>query len=878
LEGNGVKPAAPGKPAWKLSASSITVSWEEVALAESYHLYYGTSPALPKKAAYSGGETTLDISDFANGTAYYAWVYAENERGPSPFSEAGIITPVLPAPEPVVQGGDRSITVSWEPVSLAASYNLYYAESDTPPETPFQSGITETASVTITGLVNETAYYVWTEAVNAGGSTMSNAVYVVTSPLPEPGEPVLQGGNGRITVSWEPVLLADSYNLYYSTDPNNKGSPWQSGIAGTTVTITGLANDTVYYVWVEAVNTGGSRMSNAVYVVTSPLPEPGEPALQGGKGSITVSWELVPLADSYNLYYSTDPNDKGSLYRSGLTGITPITITGLANDTSYYVWVEAVNAGGTKASAAKSVATLALPAPVPVLTPEKTGITVSWKKIELADSYNVYYSTDPNAKENPWQSGVTETTPVTITGLANGTIYYVWVEAVNAGGTRMSVAKSVATLALPAPVPAVTPGKSSITVSWEKIELADSYNLYYSTDPGVKGNPWQSGITETAPITITGLVNDTAYYVWVEAVNVGGTRMSAVVPVWPGDPVLPGHDYMVSSESAFTQAVNAIKASSTAGNYRIILTSNVSADNVALSASTGAAKVITILGDTAPRTITNTGSAVLFTVATGTTLVLGNNIKLDGNEKSYSLVRINGGTLVMRAKSAISGAKANAVYISQGAFVMEGGEISGNTGSFGGGVNVSSGTFTMSGGTINGNTGSSGGGVYVSSGASFTMSGGEISGNTASSKGGGVYVSSGTFIMEGGTISGNIATKYDGGGVLNSGGTFTMSGGTISGNTATSDGGGVLNSGGTFTMSGGTISGNTATKYDGGGVYISHGRFTKSGGGIIDGTNSATSGKVVYVYSSPPKQRNAAAGPGVDMDSNINGSAGGWEL
>jgi hypothetical protein len=100
-----------------------------------------------------------------------------------------------------------------------------------------------------------------------------------------------------------------------------------------------------------------------------------------------------------------------------------------------------------------------------------------------------------------------------------------------------------------------------------------------------------------------------------------------------------------------------------------------------------------------------------------------------------------------------------------------------------------------------------------------------------------------------------------------------MSGGTISGNTAI-HGGGVEIWGGTFTMSGGTISGNTANS--GGGVYISSGTFTKSGGGTISNTNTAKNGKVAYAVD-PKKQRNSTAGPGVYMNSNVNGSAGGWE-
>ena len=109
-----------------------------------------------------------------------------------------------------------------------------------------------------------------------------------------------------------------------------------------------------------------------------------------------------------------------------------------------------------------------------------------------------------------------------------------------------------------------------------------------------------------------------------------------------------------------------------------------------------------------------------------------------------------------------------------------------------------------------------------------------------------------------------------------------MTAGTISGNTA-SDGGGVMVSG-TFTMNGGTISSNTANIYSGGGVYVgSSGTFTKSSG-IIYGSNASAAlkntasrdGHAVYVYSSS-KKRDTTAGEGVSLDSEVSGSAGGWE-
>jgi hypothetical protein len=341
---------------------------------------------------------------------------------------------------------------------------------------------------------------------------------------------------------------------------------------------------------------------------------------------------------------------------------------------------------------------------------------------------------------------------------------------------------------------------------------------------------------------------------------------------------------VVGTQSAFAQAVAAINSDKAGGTYTITLNGNFVSNPVGFTGDVR--KTITLKGDGTTRAIANNADKALFALSAGITLILENGVTLNGNGKEAPLVDVQGGTLRMNSGSTVRSAQSCGVFVpGGGTFTMTGGEISGNTGRssgssrYGGGVYVNNGTFTMSGGTISNNTASSvGGGVFVNSSGTFTMSGGTISNNTASDNSGGVYMNNGTFTMSGGTISGNSATRYDGGGVRVNSGMFTMSGGTISGNSAANSGGGVfVDGGGTFTMSGGTINGNSAANYGGGGVYVSSGTFTKSGGGTIDATNSAPKGKVAYVYSSPAKVRNSAAGPSVYMDNRVSGSVGGWE-
>jgi len=103
---------------------------------------------------------------------------------------------------------------------------------------------------------------------------------------------------------------------------------------------------------------------------------------------------------------------------------------------------------------------------------------------------------------------------------------------------------------------------------------------------------------------------------------------------------------------------------------------------------------ITLKGVGANRTVSLSSNGSMFTVDSGVTLVLGENITLKGrNNNNTSLVHVNqSGTLRMNAGSIITGNIAagqsgGGLSVNEGGtFTMTGGEISGNTAGWGGGV------------------------------------------------------------------------------------------------------------------------------------------------------------------------------------------------
>jgi hypothetical protein len=105
-------------------------------------------------------------------------------------------------------------------------------------------------------------------------------------------------------------------------------------------------------VWVKAKNgvgTGGfspSASGTPQAAATAPA-APAAPVVTAGSQQLVVSWVAVGGATAYELWYGTADNT-GNAQKSGgdVTGTTK-TITGLANGTTYYVWVKAKNNAGT---------------------------------------------------------------------------------------------------------------------------------------------------------------------------------------------------------------------------------------------------------------------------------------------------------------------------------------------------------------------------------------------------------------------------------------------------------------------------------------------------------------------------------------------------
>ncbi len=291
---------------------------------------------------------------------------------------------------------------------------------------------------------------------------------------------------------------------------------------------------------------------------------------------MSLSWK-APASDGgaqitgYDVYEGTASTITGKPVASA-TG-TSATVKNLANGTTYYFKVTAVNKAGQGAGSGVASATPAAPVTNPsapaglTATPGHGRVTLSWTA-PASDGgagiagYEVYQGTSPGGEsKSPVNGALVTATGYTVTGLTNGTTYYFTVAAVNqakrqgnksgeasaapalgsasalasasasvsasqtAGGPASGTPGGAGTPGAPGGLTA-TPGNGQVSLSWTAPAGTASaparYDVYEGTSPGFPlGTPVRS--TTGTSTTVTGLKNGTRYYFVVTALDVKGT-------------------------------------------------------------------------------------------------------------------------------------------------------------------------------------------------------------------------------------------------------------------------------------------------------------------------------------------------------------------
>ena len=446
---------------------SPTLSWSALAGAYSYGLQVSTSSTSFSTTVFSqtGLTGTSQQVGPLNYTNYYWEVNATNGNGTGPWSAPWAFTvtlapPALSAPANMADGQSVSLSLSWNSVVNASTYDVQVATSNTFASTVSDQPGLNALSAAPAGLAAGTLYYWRVSAVN-GNVTAWSSVWTFTtiSPwgAPTPLLPAAGAPNQSIspTLTWTAVNGAASYAVQVATITDFTTTVFsQSGLTSGLQQLSGLSNYTSYYWQVNADSSSGaitawSPLDSFVTTIATPtLSVPSNGAINQPL-TLSLSWNTVPgAATAYAVQVSTASGFGSTVFsQTGLSGLSQ-TVTVTSNLRTYYWEVSATDGvnGSTPWAASWSFTTVPQAPGVPVLaSPSNNAInqsaspTLSWNSSGggAPSSYVLMISTASN-----FSTTVTSVSGITATSQAIGPLpappnygYYWEVQSTNAGGT-----------------------------------------------------------------------------------------------------------------------------------------------------------------------------------------------------------------------------------------------------------------------------------------------------------------------------------------------------------------------------------------------------------------------------------------------------------
>ena len=440
----------------------------------------------------------------------------------SATDSAGLSPPVLVA----TAGSDR-ITITWQHMEAAASYEIWARQESDEPWTQLDNGALthDSTSFVHTGLSSGDTYYYTGRAVPSAGAKSGWAAEVQATVTNIPALTAAASA-GRIELSWTSVTDADSYQLVVWTDGLTNWQRIGDPITGTITSYThsGLTELNTYHYRIRAV-IGDTTAGWSDSVSEIPV-RPAAPTLTAtaAVGQIGLTWTAVTGVDSYRLITWT--NGQTAWERIGdpiSSSTTSYTHSGLVAGKSYYYRISAVK-NGIEGAWSDSVngSPGAPPAPTLTATAAVGQVDLTWTAVTGAGSYHlIVWTEDQNAWVRIGDTISGSATSYTHSGLSAGQTYYHRIGAV-VNGTEGVWSNSVSSVPGASFMPgiAATASAGQVQLNWSQVTSADSYQIVMWTTGQTDWTRLGGSLSSsTTSYTHTGLTAGQTYYYRIRAVS-----------------------------------------------------------------------------------------------------------------------------------------------------------------------------------------------------------------------------------------------------------------------------------------------------------------------------------------------------------------------
>ncbi|OMF09169.1 S-layer homology domain-containing protein, partial [Paenibacillus sp. FSL H7-0331] len=367
--------------------------------------------------------------------------------------ETFTVTQVVYAVEPTMivsaLSGDGYVDITWKSVGMEG-YKVFQSTVSGSYGSAEDTVGGSVYSSKITGLVNGTTYFFVVRSTHGGiESQASNEVSRIPQ-VTAPVAPVLQSavaGDGHVNLRWNSVVGSKEYRIYSSNTNGSYNAPLAT-VSGSVYAYdaVGLVNGMTYYFAIKASNPGGDSAASNELSAVPQVASPSVPSISSaaaGNRQVRLTWTGVAGTTGYKIYKSTVAGTYAAETTTVSGSVYSYEVPGLINGTTYYFIVKATNPGGDSAASNEASAT---PKTVPAAP---TGVEASGGNTHATVSFIAPADnggseiTGYEAIALPGNISLSGTSsPITFTGLSNGTTYTFKVKAVNSAGSSESSAAS----------------------------------------------------------------------------------------------------------------------------------------------------------------------------------------------------------------------------------------------------------------------------------------------------------------------------------------------------------------------------------------------------------------------------------------------------